>query len=395
MNPIIRLKPEREKSVQHRHPWIFSGSIADVQGSPVSGETVRVNDSEDHFLCWAAFSPLSKITARIWSWNQADKVNEEFLRKKIEDAIDVRHDILEYSNAMRLIYAESDGLPGLIVDRYDDVIVIQILSAGAEYWKDVIVEICSELTGAIDVYERSDVDIRRLEGLEERIGVLRGKGLKEKIVINEHGIKYQVDILGGHKTGFYLDQRENRRIVSEMGENKDVLDCFSYTGGFAISALIGGAKSLIAIDTSFDALKLARENVELNHMSGENVTWVESDVFYELRKMRDRGMSFDMIVLDPPKFAPTQASIKQASRGYKDINLLALKLLRPHGYLVTFSCSGAIDEILFQKIIAGAALDAGVKALIVDRLHQSSDHPVDINFPEGAYLKGLILYKSG
>jgi 23S rRNA (cytosine1962-C5)-methyltransferase len=356
---------------------------------------VSVRDCDDQFLCWAAYSPTSKISARIWSWNEEDIIGENFFRKKIETSIQVRQSILEYSNAIRLVYAESDRMPGLIVDRYSDALVVQFLSAGAEYWKDCLVNICSELTGIVDIYERSDVDIRRLEGLEERTGKLRGKIPEERITIHEYGVNFLVDVLRGHKTGFYLDQRENRHKISSFASGKDVLDCFTYTGGFSITALSGGARSITAIDASGEAIKLALENIQINHLSSENVELIEGDVFHELRNMRDRGKSYDLIILDPPKFAPTQASIKHAARGYKDINLLALKLLRPHGHLVTFSCSGAIDADLFQKIIAGAALDAGISAVIIDRLHQANDHPVDLNFPEGAYLKGLILHKMG
>jgi 23S rRNA (cytosine1962-C5)-methyltransferase len=393
-NKII-LKPKREKSVLHLHPWIFSGAIADVLGFPESGETVRVHNSDDHFLCWAAYSPSSQISARIWSWNEAETIDEDFFRIKLTNAIKIRREIGVYSDAVRFVHAESDGIPGLIVDQYAEILVIQFLSAGVEYWRDSIVNVSSDLLKISDIYERSDADVRRLEGLSERIGVLKGGTPPENVIIQENKCKYIVDVKRGHKTGFYLDQRENRQKLCDLSAGRDVLDCFSYTGAFSVKALVHGARSLTIIDSSTDALKIARQNILLNHLSDENIEFIDGDAFQELRVLRDRNKSFDLIILDPPKFAPTRTSISRASRGYKDINLLAFKLLRPGGFLITFSCSGVIDEALFQKIIADAALDAGVNAIVIDRLHQAHDHPVGLNFPEGAYLKGLLIYKVG
>jgi 23S rRNA (cytosine1962-C5)-methyltransferase len=294
-------------------------------------------------------------------------------------------------DALRLVHAESDGLPGLVVDQYGDTLVMQCLSAGIELWRETIAELLMQLTGAERLYERSDVDVRVLEGLPERTGCMRGSEPPGRIRIHEGALSYWVDIRQGHKTGFYLDQRENRWRVGQFAKERQVLDCFSYTGGFALSALAGGASFVTAIDSSADALALAKENLALNRLPASKMEWIEGDVFQFLRVLRDRGRSFDMIILDPPKFAPTAAQAERASRGYKDINLLAFKLLRPGGILATFSCSGGVSEDLFQKIVFGAALDAGVNAQIIARLHQGFDHPVALNFPEGAYLKGYVI----
>ena len=390
----ITLKPGREKSLLRRHPWVFSGAIAHMDGDPQPGQTVDILSDKQQFLARGAFSPFSQIRVRVWTFDPQEVVDTDFFRRRIQAAILKRAslELEKATDAVRLIHGESDGLPGLIVDRYGGCLVVQFLSAGADTWRDTIADALVELTGVIDIYERSDADVRELEGLPPRVGILRGIP-DEKVVVSEHGLRFLVDIAGGHKTGFYLDQRRNRQRVRTLAEGCDVLDCFCYTGGFSINALAGGAKSVLSVDSSATALELLRENVTLNSLPSDRLQTLEADVFHALRKFRDEGRSFDLIILDPPKFAPTSAQAEKAARGYKDINLLAFKLLRPGGILVTFSCSGGVDAALFQKIVAGAALDAGVNASIVETLSQDGDHPIALNFPEGAYLKGLICFK--
>jgi len=390
----VILKPGREKSLLRRHPWIFSGAIHHADENISSGSTVDLLSSDKKFLARASYSPTSQIRARVWTFND-EPVDKEFFRRKIRAAIDSRYKVYgtNYSNSLRLIYAESDGIPGLIVDRYDDVLVLQSLATGSEYWKETFANILLEETGTITIYERSDADVRELEGLMPKVGVLHGTLSTTHITIQEFGLKFNVNFATGHKTGFYFDQRVNRLCVRELSKDKDVLDCFCYTGGFTVNALAGGAKSVLSVDSSADALELCKENIALNDLPLDKRTTLEGDVFQLLRKFRDENRSFDMIILDPPKFAPTAAHAEKATRAYKDINLLAFKLLRHGGILVTFSCSGGVDAGLFQKIVAGAALDAGVEAQIIRYLSQASDHPVSLHFPEGAYLKGLVCLK--
>lgn len=390
--PCILLKAGREKSLLRRHPWIFSGAIERVDGAPVSGDTLPVRDGAGNFLAWAACNPDSQITARVWSWREDEVIDAGFFRIKISNSMAARRELklADNSSGMRLIHAESDGLPGLIVDRYGDVLVMQVGSAGPERWRDTIADILQELCKPVCIYERSDSDSRGLEGLELRNGVLRGT-LPDSVEVIENGLHFMVDVAAGQKTGFYLDQRDNRALTETLARDKDVLNCFCYTGGFSLYALRGGAKSVLSIDASGEALRIAAENLTRNGLDESRAEWQEADVFQALRTLRDQNRKFDLIILDPPKFAPTAAFAEKAARGYKDINLLAFKLLRPGGLLFTYSCSGGISEDLFQKIVAGAALDAGVDAQIMHHLHASADHPVLLSFPEGAYLKGLVL----
>ena len=391
--PVMHLKTSRKKSVMRRHPWIFAGSVGWMEGEPASGETVLVQDARGQSLALAAFSPESQIRGRVWTWDVNQTIDEAFLRQRLESAIHMRRSLgLERAGAaVRLVHGESDGLPGLVVDRYADFLVMQVLSAGIERWRERLGRILLELTGVSGIYERSDVDVRRLEGLLERSGSLLGSTPPGRVEIIEDGLHYAVDVRGGHKTGFYLDQRSNRHQVRKLAHDKDVLDCFCYTGGFTLNALVGGAKSVLAVDSSAEALAQAQEQVALNGLDDGRARWQEGDVFRVLRLLRDQSQQFDMIVLDPPKFAPTSVQVERAARGYKDINLLAFKLLHPGGLLVTFSCSGGVTPELFQKIVAGAALDAGLNGRIVRHLHASGDHPVGIHFPEGEYLKGLVV----
>ena len=377
--------------MRQHHPWIFSGAVERIQGVPASGETIEVRSSGKEFLGRAAYSPNSQIRARIWSWDEKEPIDRTFFSRRIERAINLRRLYeTQNTNAMRLIHAESDGLPGVIVDRYGEVLVLQCLTTGAEYWRDELVNILGKLTGICQIYERSDVDIRDLEGLPARTGSLLGNPPAERLMIQENGLDFYVDVLHGQKSGFYLDQRPNRQRLRELVNGRQVLNCFCYTGAFSVYALAGGASEVLSVDSSAEALVFAAENVALNGFPAEKANFLEGDVFHLLRNFRDQGRSFDAIILDPPKFAPTIVQAERAARGYKDINLLAFKLLKPGGLLFTFSCSGGISNDLFQKIVAGAALDAGVQARILEHLFQGPDHPVALNFPEGAYLKGLI-----
>ncbi len=397
--PELRLKPGREKSLLRRHPWVFSGAVAAVHGEPAAGENLRIIDSRGKFLALGAYSPRSQIRARVWSWQEDVILDEAFFHRRLNEAITQRQVFVssEQTNALRLVHGESDGLPGLVVDRYAETLVVQFLSSGVEYWRETIIRSLMEVPGVTCIYERSDVDARHLEGMELRRGLLYGSEPSGSIVIYENGLAFGVDIKQGHKTGFYLDQRNNRLKLRKLAAGRSVLDCFCYTGGFAINAVAGGASRVLAVDASGEVLQqgcvnLARNSELLVHSSEQQqVEWLKGDIFETLRSFRDAGRSFDMIILDPPKFAPTVSQVARAARGYKDINLLAFKLLSPGGLLFTFSCSGGLSAELFQKIVADAALDANVGAQIIERLSQAPDHPVALNFPEGAYLKGLVV----
>ncbi len=388
----IVLKPGREKALKRRHPWIFSGAVQKVEGKPELGSTVAVTDSSGVMLAWAAWSPHSQIRARIWSFNPDEKIDKSFFERRIQRAIDHRKKmgLFEYTNAWRMVNAESDGLPGLIVDRYADVVIIQLLSAGAEYWKDAIVDALLRLFPGCSIGERSDSDSRSREGLKLAAGIVEGKEPEELILINEYDARFYVDVRQGHKTGFYLDQRENRQSVARYSDKKRVLNAFSYTGGFGITASSKGAASVTHIDSSEYALGMAQKNVDLNDLDQKTHEFVQGNVFEVLRKYREEKHTYDLVILDPPKFVESKAQLAHGTRGYKDINMLACQLLEPGGVLATFSCSGQVDRELFQKIVADAALDAGREIQVMEWLSQAPDHGVDLAFPEGLYLKGLI-----
>ena len=388
----IILKPGREKSLLRRHPWIFSGAIASVSGKPQAGETVEVKSANNGSLGLGAWSPESQIRVRMWSFDSQDVIDSKFFRARLERAIEARKRLRldAATNAYRLVNAESDGLPGIVIDRYDEFLVCQFLTRGAEFWKRDIIEQLAQLLPSRGIYERSDVDIRQKEGLQPVSGVLSGEDPPGTVEIKEGDCRFHVDIKQGHKTGFYLDQRENRAAISDFAQDAEVLNCFSYTGGFGIWALKAGAKRITNIDSSAVSLDLARRNTELNQLNTGSVENVTGDVFHILRDYRDEIRQFDLIILDPPKFAESKDQIKKAARGYKDINLLAFKLLKPGGTLFTFSCSGLMEGSLFQKIVADAALDAGRDAQMIRWLTQAADHPTALNFPEGSYLKGII-----
>jgi 23S rRNA (cytosine1962-C5)-methyltransferase len=404
----LTLKPGKERSLLRRHPWIFAGSVDETQTEyPASGETVRLHASDGAPWAVAAFSPSSQIRARVWSFDSEAIIDHRFFKNAVRAAVERRASLPIASTAWRVIHGESDGLPGLIVDRYGDVLVAQFTSAGVERWKDAIVQALIACTGAKAVYERSDSAVRKLEGLELTQGwltpsPLEGEGSGEGagstlLQFDENGLRFEVNIAEGHKTGFYLDQRDNRalfaRVVREAGL-KRVLNCYCYTGGFTLSALQGGAEHVLSVDSSALALAHGKQHMQLNGFDDTRAEWRDADVNATLRMLKAEGALFDAIVLDPPKFAPSAAHAERAARAYKDINRLAFSLLRPGGFLFTFSCSGGIDPELFLKIVAGAASDAKADASIIARVGAGHDHPHTLAFPEGEYLKGLLLRKS-
>ena len=391
--PTVILKPKREKSLIGRHPWVFSGAVARFEGDIQPGDTVNIIAADGRWLARAAYSPRSQIRARVWTFNQSQTIDPGFFEGQLQRAFDLRRSILcqTDTNACRLVCAESDGLPGLIVDRYNEWLVCQFLTAGVEKWKAAIMEgLTRLLPGCKGIFERSDVDVRKKEGLPKVTGRLWGNDPPDHIDIMENGCHYRVDIRHGHKTGFYLDQRDNRGWVAAYAAGADLLNCFAYTGAFAVAALKADAKRVINIDASAGALALARLHVSINGLDDKPVEYETGDVFSLLRQHVDEGRQFDMIVLDPPKFVKSKGDLIRAARGYKDINRLAFALLRPRGTLFTFSCSGLMGRDLFQKIVADAALDAGRRAVILRWLSQAPDHPTALNFPEGCYLKGLM-----
>lgn len=391
---VITLREGKERSLLRRHPWVFQGSVA--KGKADAGETVRVEASDGRFLAWASFSPSSMIRVRAWSFDEAERIDAAFFARRIAKALALRARLPIESDGVRLIHGEADGLPGLIVDRYADTLSAQFLSAGTERWKETIAEALLAATGCTRLYERSDSGVRQLEGLAPVSGWLRGEGATE-VSIAEHGWKLTLDVAEGHKTGFYLDQRDNRKLFADTVRHfglQRVLNCYCYTGGFSVAALAGGAQQVVSVDSSAPALARATAHVALNGFDAARHEALDADVNQTLRDMLKQGRSFDAIVLDPPKFAPTAAHAERAARAYKDINRLAFKLLAPGGALFTFSCSGGVGTELFHKIVAGAGLDAGVDGIVYARLAAAPDHPMTITFPEGEYLKGLVLLKS-
>jgi len=391
MSARIYLKVSREKSLLRKHPWVFSKAINKIKGNPLLGDTVDIFDSKDNWLAKGAYSPESQISLRVWTFKQDEEIDEAFFIKRLKSAQSRRDWFIEKGGltGYRLIAGESDGLPGITIDKYDNFIVCQLLSAGADLQRYTLLAAIRHLYPDCHVYERSDVDVRKKEGLEPVTGWLTEPQDSTECIIEEYGVKIKVDIKTGHKTGFYLDQRESRLAAGKYSAGKSVLNCFSYTGTFSLHCALNGAKEVINVDVSQPALDIAKENAELNNIS-EGISFVKADVFKLLRQYRDEKRKFDMIILDPPKFVESKAQLTGACRGYKDINMIAMQLLNPGGTLLTFSCSGLMEASLFQKIVADAALDANRNAYIVDRLHQAPDHPVSSNYPEGYYLKGLV-----
>ena len=431
---IIRLREGKERSLQRHHPWVFEGSIE--RGRADAGETVRVESADGRFLCWGAYSPTSSIRVRAWTFDEAERVDHAFFKRRLARALALRARLPIDSDGVRLVHGEADGLPGLIVDRYGQTLSAQFLSAGMERWREALADLLLAATGLQHLYERSESNGRAPEGLPVRTGWLRvpagaapaastsaaatgvdaataaatlaaaataptaapASSTSTALILREHGWRLSLDVAEGHKTGFYLDQRDNRalfaRWVRHFGLQR-VLNCYCYTGGFSVAALVGGAQHVTGVDSSAPALARARDNVALNGFDAARHDTVDADVNTFLRERLQAGERFDAIVLDPPKFAPTAAHAERAARAYKDINRLALKLLAPGGLLLTFSCSGGVGAELFHKIVAGAAIDAGVDGAILQRLEGAPDHPTTLVFPEGEYLKGLAVLKQG
>jgi 23S rRNA (cytosine1962-C5)-methyltransferase len=389
MVPTLVLRRDRERSVLRQHPWIFSGSVATIEGTAGPGSTVVVRSAQGHALGRAQLSPGSNLRARMWTFDPDETVDAAFIQRRLAAAVARRQDLVTGTDAMRLVFSEADGLPGVIVDRYADVVVVQLSTPGADRWRDVLADALAELPGVLTVYERSDGDGRQREGLDERVGVLRGDEPPAEVIVHEGPWRFAVDVRAGHKTGFYLDQRDSRTAIAGLAAGRRVLNVFSYTGAFAVAAATAGAASVVNVDSSGPALATARRNGELN---GVDIgALIEGDAFAELRRQRDAAAEYDLVVLDPPKLAPTAAQVQRASRAYKDMNLLAAKLLAPGGIVVAFTCSGGMTEDLFRKVVAGAAADAHRELRVVGRLHQPADHPIPLTFPEAEYLNGLVL----
>lgn len=397
---ILRLKKGREKPVLNRHPWVFSGAIADIDGDPQPGDLITIADQRGHPLATATYSPHSQMVGRIISWDPTEEVDRAFWAGRLKQAYEGRR-LLQLdpnTNCYRLVFGEADRLPGLIVDRYGAFLVIQCLTVGIDQRKPLFVDLLQTLdlpdgSRPIGIIERSDVTVRRKEGLPLIAHTAWGEPPPERLTVVENGFKFEVDLLKGHKTGFYLDQRENRLLLSQSDRSagKSILNVFSYTGAFAVYGAAGGASSILNIDSSIPALEIAESNVLANFPARrEQDEYLAGDAFQILRDYRDSGRQWDIVVLDPPKFIQSQRDLKRATRGYKDINWLAMRLLKSGGLLLTFSCSGLLDADLFQKIIFGAAVDAGRHVQIIRYLHQGGDHPTALTFPESAYLKGFM-----
>jgi len=396
------LRPGKEKSLLRRHPWVYASAVARVEGDPASGATIEVRSADGRFLAWAAYSPASTIRARAWSFSESACVDADMLAERVRLAVSRRAAISQETSAVRLVFGEADGLPGLIVDRYAGQLVTQFQSAGVDAWRELLIAALIEASGCAAIFDRSDGATRAREGLGPSTGVLAGDEPPTRIEVVECGLRFLVDVRRGHKTGYYIDQRDNRRLArglverqAQYGRAVRALNCFCYTGGFSIAMLAGGAEHMHSIDSSADALRLAEEHARINGITPEKCRWEEADVFTALRALRNEGTQFDVIVLDPPKFASSHHHVDRAARAYKDINLNALRLLAPGGSLLTFSCSGAIDSDLFQKIVAGAVIDAGVDTWMVARLGAGADHPLLMTVPESEYLKGLHLVRTG
>ena len=401
MHASIVLKPGKERPVIRRHPWVYSNAIDRFEGKVYPGSTVHVLSHDGKFLAKGLYSPSSQIRVRILTWDEGKVIDHAFFKGRISKAIEHRVQWVKDTNAVRLIFGESDGLPGLVVDQYADTLVCQFLFVGMEHWKDAIVQALVKQTNCKRIVERSDAAVRAREGLEPHVGVLFGEMPSAPIEVNECGVLYSVDVLNGHKTGFYVDQRDSRDLLSQLAKDKEVLNMFCYTGGFSLAALKGGAKHVTSVDSSGEALAMAQKQMLLNGFDANRATWLDSDAFAVLTQFRKEGKQFDIVVLDPPKFAPSSHHLDKALRAYKEINRAGMQLLKPGGLLFTFSCSGAVDSALFEKTVAMASAEAmahssdtSMDFRLMKRLSSGADHPLLTSFPEGDYLKGLMLQRA-
>ncbi len=391
MHSVV-LRKGKEKAVRQLHPWIFSGAIEKIKGNPENGEIVEVLDAKGDFLAAGFYNAQSRVAVRVLAWDAEQPIDELWWRKRIQQAVNARRDLLDSTetNVCRLIFSEADFLPGLIVDRYADFLSVQILTSGMEKVKAIWLDELQKLLQPKGIFDRSDANARAHEGLDASSGVLWGVAPPEFIQIMENGIHYEVNIAEGQKSGFYCDQRDNRKKVAQYAKDKKVLDCFAYSGGFTLNALAAGAKTVVSVDSSALAIETLKRNVKLNAFKVKQQLSIQSDVNKQLRDFKEKDEKFDLIVLDPPKYAPSRSALTKASRAYKDLNRLAMGLLNEGGLLATYSCSGAVDIDTFKQILAWAALDAGKKVQFIDQFCQPADHPVRSSFPEGEYLKGLL-----
>lgn len=389
----IKLKKGKEKAVLQRHPWVFSGAVDKIKGKADNGDVVKVLDNSGDFLAYGYFNDQSRVAVRLIEWNEETQIDEDWYEQKINQAVAARADLLkaEDTNALRLIFSEADFLPGLIVDKYADFLSVQILSTGIEKAKDIIIDKLCKALNPTGIFDRSDATARTHEGITAENGLLWGEAPAEFIAVKENGITYHINIAEGQKSGFYCDQRDNRLLLAAYAKGKSVLDCFSYSGGFSLNAMQNGASEVTSVDSSALAIETLKQNIELNKFVKHKHTAIQSDVNKQLRAFKEEGKKFDIVVLDPPKYAPSRSALDRAARAYKDLNRLGMLLLESGGLLATFSCSGAVDIETFKQIIAWAALDAGKEVQIIKQFSQPEDHPVRISFPEGEYLKGLLL----
>ena len=388
----VVLKKGKEKAVLQRHPWVFSGAIERVKGKPGNGAIVRLTDAAGKFMAYGFYNDQSRVALRLLEWDENAVVNEDWFRGAVAAAVSSRDSLLidEYTNTCRLVFSESDYLPGLIVDKYAGHLAVQVLTSGMEKMMPVIIDELQTLLRPESIFDKSDASSRSHEGLETTNTSLTLNPPPEFVEVLENGIRYHINIAEGQKSGFYCDQRDNRKILASHAKGKKVLDCFSYSGGFTLNCLQQGAASVTSVDSSSLAIETLIQNLNLNNFDAKKVLVITSDVNKQLRKFREDGENFDIIVLDPPKYAPSRSALDKASRAYKDLNRLGMLLLNKSGLLATFSCSGAMDMETFKQVLAWAALDAGKQVQFIHQFCQPEDHPVRSSFPEGEYLKGLL-----